>query len=508
MKALFAIISLVLIGASALTFYSFSEQQSERTVLRWIALVNPAREKQADLFEKWMDDNGYPSVELRIEGPKSAPKNIVQGVAGVAGDIFDCYNGEVILFQSIGLLEDVTDVAQEMGFGLSETYAGVSSDMIVDGRQYGFPRSVNALVCWVNVEAFERVGLPVPPVTWTFEEFERIGNSYVELSNKPSEPQTVYFTRQWSFLVTTTLLRSMGVDIYNETMTGSYLDTPEAKELYAIIYRWVNDLRLIPTSAESRALSSGSSRISSGHMYLFSQGNFGLTFAGRWGMMYFREVGPKKLSISEYPHRSYRNAILYACCSAVYKGSKHKDLAVYFLKFMASDAFNKGIVEDPDGLPPSPKFAYGEEYSHPADHPNEWGLHDQIRDVANEIAIPFSYSRYIQKTVFARHEKNAMDNLLADQISVEDALNELVVSIETDMVRFADESKSLKPKYEKQLQDQKEIERLRREGELVPLHLITNPFYRRYYVDQGWSLPEGREGSTILSLVEKGALSL
>jgi multiple sugar transport system substrate-binding protein len=508
MKYLCAVIAILLIVASAMTFYSFSDQRSERTVLYWIAGINPAREEQAALFEKWMDDNGYPPVELRIEGPKIAKKNIVQGVAGVAGDIFDCYQGEVILFQSIGLLEDVTDTAQEMGFGLSETYPGVWSDMTVDGRQYGFPRGIGVFICWVNVEAFERVGLLPPPTEWTFDEFERLGKGYVELSNEPGEHQTVYFTSHWGIFQVATVLRSMGVDIYNETMTASNLDSSEAKELYATIYRWVNDLKLIPTATESKALASGSSRTSSGHMFLFSEGNFGIIFAGRYGLMYFREVGPKKLSISEFPHKKYRNTILYAAGSAVYKGSKHKDLAVYFLKFMASDAYNQGIVENPDGLPPSPKFAYGEKFSRPAEHPNEWGLHDQIRDMGTEIAIPFSYSPFIQSSTLNRNVKDAMDSLLASRISVDDALDELAVSIKKDIIRFTNESENLKTKYEKQLEDQKEIEQLRQEGKLVPLLLITNPFYRKYYVDQGWSLPEGGEGSTTPSLVENETLSL
>ncbi len=502
MKYLCAVIAVLLIVASALTFYSFSEQQSERTVLHWITVHNPAREKQAKLFEEWMVENGYPPVELRIEGPKQARKNIIQGVAGVAGDIYDCYPGELVLFQSIGLLEDVTDIAQKMGFGPSETYAEISSELIVDGRQYGFPRSVNAMVFWVNVEAFERVGLPVPPTTWTFEEFEEQGNRYVQLSNDPGEHQTVYFTSPWGLFQTTIILRSMGVDVYNETMTGSNLNTPEAKEIYAMVYRWTNDLNLMPTAAESKELASGSSKTSMVQMHLFSQGNFGIIFASRWGVMYFREVGPKRLSISEYPHSSYRNTLLYASCSAVYVGSKHKDLAVYFLKFMASDAFNRGIVGNSEGFPPLPKYAYEEAYSYPPEHPNEWGLHDRLRDVANEIAIPRSYSLFIQSGVFARHEKNAMDSLMASRISVDDALDELVASIEKDMERFADESENLKAKFEKQIQNQKEIERFRREGEMVPLHLITNPFYRRYYVDQGWSLPEGGKRSTTPSSVE------
>jgi multiple sugar transport system substrate-binding protein len=468
--------------------------------------MNPAKEEQADLFEKWMEDNGYPLVEMRIEGPKEVKKNIVQGVAGVAGDIFDCYPGELVTFQSIGLLEDVTDVAQEMGFGLSKTYAEISSELMVDGRQYGFPRSVNAMVCWANVEAFERVGLSVPPVQWTFDEFEEIGKSYVELSNEPDEHQTVYFSSDWNLFQRTILLRSMGVDVLNETMTGSYFDTPEAKQLYVMLYQWVNDLKLIPTAAELKELASGSSKTSRKEMNLFAQGNFGIAFASRWGLMYFREIGPQKLSISEYPHQSYRNTFLYASCSAVYKGSKHKDLAVYFLKFMASDTFNRVIVEGTDGFPPVPKFTYEEAYSFPAEYPNEWGLHDKLRDVANEIAIPRSYSLFIQGNMLLRLEKNAMDSLLANRISVDDALSNLALSIEKDMVRFTNESEMLKGKYEKQLKDQKEIECLRREGELVPLHLISNPFYRRYYVDQGWSLPEGGENVATNPIAGNGKL--
>ena len=45
----------------------------------------------------------------------------------------------------------------------------------------------------------------------------------------------------------------------------------------------------------------------------------------------------------------------------------------------------------------------------------------------------------------------------------------------------------LAAKHAKLLVDQAEIDRLRAAGEPVPLELITNPFYRRYYVDQGWA---------------------
>ncbi|MBL4575636.1 MAG: hypothetical protein JKY51_06010 [Opitutaceae bacterium] len=59
------------------------------------------------------------------------------------------------------------------------------------------------------------------------------------------------------------------------------------------------------------------------------------------------------------------------------------------------------------------------------------------------------------------------------------------------MRRKVNEVPELAKKYEQGLKDQAEIDRLRANDELVPLHLISNPFYRRYYVEKGWSLPEG-----------------
>ena len=73
---------------------------------------------------------------------------------------------------------------------------------------------------------------------------------------------------------------------------------------------------------------------------------------------------------------------------------------------------------------------------------------------------------------------------------MKEALEILVESINADMIRKVNESPELVKRYENALKDQAEVEHLRAAGEMVPLHLITNPFYRRYYVDQGWSLPE------------------
>ncbi len=489
MKTLFStVITLLLIG-SIITYFNLPKNKGDRPVLTWMNRPDPIRQKQIETFHLWMEKNGYPPVELKMDVMGAAYKDIVQGVSGVAGDILECYGGFVNTYRSVGILEDVTEVAKEMGFPISDTYPSVKSAIVFDGKQYGFPRNVGVRFLWANLEAFERAGLSSPPDSWTFEEFERMGKAYVDALNDPEKTRSVFFFRDITIFVRTILLRSEGVDIYNETMTESHLNRPEAEVVYERVYRWINELKLIPTLTESKTLSaeSGTSRAM---MHLFANGNYGMIDAGRWALMHFRNVGPYRLAVSEFPYGDYRNTLSYHGTSVVYKGSKQKELAYYFLKFLASEEYNMQIVENADGLPPVPKYAETEEFLRPPDHPNEWGIHGRIKEMSDELAIAFSYGPFTLFTPVIRHEKNAFDKLISNRSSVKEALEILVESINADMIRKVNESPELVKRYENALKDQAEIEHLRAAGEMVPLHLITNPFYRRYYVDQGWSLPE------------------
>jgi multiple sugar transport system substrate-binding protein len=226
-------------------------------------------------------------------------------------------------------------------------------------------------------------------------------------------------------------------------------------------------------------------------MHLFSKGNLGLITAGRWAVMHFRLVGPTRISVCEIPYAEFRNTLMMSGVGAVYEGSKHKELAYYFMKFYASEKYNRQIIENGDGLPPVPRFAKTEAFSRPPKHPNEWGLHDRILKMATEIAIPVSSSLYVLDSFSRRQEDSSFDKAIAGRASVNEALNLAARMVNDDIVRKVRESSKLRLAYEQGLEDQKEIERLRREGELVPLGLITNPFYRRYYVEKSWSLPEG-----------------
>ena len=110
-----------------------------------------------------------------------------------------------------------------------------------------------------------------------------------------------------------------------------------------------------------------------------------------------------------------------------------------------------------------------------------------------DIALPFSSSPYVLMSSVFRIEKNAYDKYLLDRSTAAEAIQFAAEMINAEMKRAVGESSRLAAKFEKGLKDQAEIDRLRDEGQLVPLHLISNPFHRRYYVEQGWSLPEEDE---------------
>jgi multiple sugar transport system substrate-binding protein len=451
---------------------------------------------QVATFYRWLEKNNYPSVKINFDAEgsisgKMEVKTIVRGVSGVASDVFDCYPGQVRLYQSIGILNDLTEVAKKMEFEGTMTYPGIRSALYVDGRQYIFPRNVASNFLWVNVDAFSRIGMSVPPDIWTIDEFEKMGKEFVEKSNKKGEHQSVFFTRDLAIGDRIVMVRSKGVDFFNETLTKSNLQHLEYIENYKTIHRWIHDLQIIPTLAQSKELvTSSGNAVSNVYVHLFAKGSYGLMPGGRWGLMYFREVGLKNLSVSEPPHDGFRNAVFAFGGLAVYEGAKEKEAAHYFVKFMTSEDYNMGIVKNSDGLPPIPKYTRTEEFLHPPDHPSEWGLHGRMLRMAEEIAIVRSESPFILLKTINWLEKNAFEKFVADRATAEEALLDCSERIEKEIERNIGKSSELSLQYEKGLRDQEEIDRLRREGKLVPLHLISNPFYRRYYVEMGWSVAE------------------
>ncbi len=494
MKYLFLGCFLVLAFAYCATIYTEPDQQSEVPVLYWVTDANPARVKQIEYFHQWLIDNGYttedgkPILELRTDSAnKETSKKIIQGVAGVAGDIMDC---PIPSMQSIGLLEDVTDKAKELGFDISHTYSALESYLTVDGRQYGFPCNVNIVGFWINADALAQVGMEPPPREWDFETFEAYGKEFIRRANPPGERHKIFWcnsTRNFGGARwITTMHRSLGLSRFNETMTRCTVDDERFARVNRLLYKWTFEDRIVPSAADEAAFDAeggyGGAMLS-----LFQSGNYASIIIGRWCLIRIRDfANPPRLSESYFPYDPhFPNAVIGTRAAGVYAGGKHKDLATLFLAYLASEPYNRTIVEDADALPPNPAFTQSEEYLRPKGRENEWGCHEVEVEAAQTIAIPYENSPFVQDAAVERIFTQGYDKIMANMATPEEGGREIARRIDEEIQLTLKKSETLRAKYETLLAKQQKIDERLARGEKVPLEWIDNPFHRRYYAAMG-----------------------
>ncbi|MEZ6192100.1 MAG: extracellular solute-binding protein [Phycisphaerales bacterium] len=507
MKYLFLLVLLVLVAAGVGTVLTEPDLRSEVPVIYWATDLSSARFRQVDLFHQWLIDEGHtttdgkPVVELRLDliGRSDNSKKLVQSVAGVASDVMDCSIGQMY---ALGVLEDVTDEAQALGFDVSKTYAAIEPELVRGGRQYGFPCNVSIICFFVNTDRFKELGVELPPDEWDYETFERIGRDFVSKANPPGERQTVFFCdsatgwRAYVFLVN--MIRSQGLSVFNETMTRCTLDDDRFAEALSKLRQWVYDDHLMPSAAEEASISAESG-FSGASLSLFYTGRYGMIFNGRWSLIRLREFDrPMQMSVSNFPTSpgGFANNLIGTRGAAIYKGSKHKDLAALFLSFLASEPYNQQIVEDADALPPNPAFAETDAYRKPAAYPNEWGVHEAFSDAATRFGVANDESPFVSVVTVSRLISDGRDKVLTDpqMATSRDAAGQVAAAINQEIALSLKDSDTRRALYDSLSDTQAKIDKLRAEGKKVPLEWITNPFHRRYYVKMGWAeVPAGGE---------------
>ena len=485
MKYLFSACFLALAAASVATVLLRPHAQSDVPVLYWVTDVNPARMEQIRIFHEWLEKNGHPRFELRLDTANSDVfKMIIQGVSGVGGDIMDLWTGSGMrYFHQVGLLTDVTEWAEELGFDPSHTYRSMEPEITLDGRQYMFPCNVAVIMYWANKETFAKYKQPVPPRRWDFETFERLGKRFVEAANPPGKRHTVFFA---NLVLTQVLRRSLGLSTFNETLSRCTLDDPRNAQLLKRVYKWTYEDHILPSAADRESFATASG-YGGTELQLFNSGNYAMFWMGRYALIQLRKFGALQLWVSEPPHGGFPNTITGTRAATIYIGSNHKELAKYFLAYLASEDYNMQIVNDADALPPNPIYTQIEEFRRPPTYPNEWGCHEVFAETAETIAIGGSYSPFVVPSVMQRIEQEAEQGFMSGIYSAEEAAQLAADRINDEIQRTLKENPKLKPLYDRLVERQNRIDQRRDEGRKVPLAWIENPFYRRYYAFKGWA---------------------
>jgi len=481
---------LILVIASIFTKSLQPDAKSKVPVLYWSTDPNPARTTQIEVFQEWLKTTYSNEVNfvMKVDTVNSDnSKVVIQGVSGVGSDIIGHCGGPNMRFrQAVGILEPITQMAEKMGFGLDKTFKVLTPDLSIDGEQYAFPLNVTAPQLWVNVDVFKKLGMDAPPSRWSIEEFEKIGKKLVEKANTANvTPDKRVFLV--SNLSPSILTRSKGVDEFNETLTACQADNPTYIEVLELIYKWTEIDRILPNESDRQAFSTEAGY--GGQTYqMFSTGNYAMLSSGRYALIQLREFNDGKgmnLKVVEFPNGGFPNTTIGTRAAAVYKGGKNRDLAYYFMQYLASPEYNATIIADADALPPNPEAMKTEKFLRPKDHPNEWGCHEAFANAANNIAIPSAFSPFVLDNTVNLERTRAEGEFKAKRATSKEAAEKMQRRINSEIQIFLKENPQLMPEYEKRLEIQEKINQYKKDGKKIPTEWIYNPFYKKYYQEKG-----------------------
>ncbi|MBT4500510.1 MAG: extracellular solute-binding protein [Gemmatimonadetes bacterium] len=330
----------------------------QRTTIYWSTDPNPARVKQIATFEEM-----HPDIEVLLE-KQDATKIIVRCATGTGPDVIDVYDAFQLLTRvEAGILTDLTPFAEEMGFGLGNTYPSLREALTVEGRQYRYPDNVWAMAVIYNEKILEDHGAPIPSQDWTWEEFIEIT---LAVRNNPSKSGEKHIpVANWSSdILFRDMLVGHGGTLFSTDGLTSALDAPEAIATMELF----RDLALVhdimPTSAEAVNLSSQGGWGAGGIAWFFNR-QAAIIFIGRWGIVRIPAYLKRNPGIDEdiasvvfprLPGRPSQVAVRTRAAGINAK-SEHREESMKFLQYLASREYGQLIVKDGDSLPPNPELA-------------------------------------------------------------------------------------------------------------------------------------------------------
>lgn len=487
MKYLLLIIFVILCVASVGNHLSRPEVRAEVPILYWVTDSHEARIRNLEKFHAWLKENNYPEFEVRIDNASNdVSKKLMQGVSGVGADLIHLARDEAWFLSGTGMLEDLTPYAKKHGFEPKVLWERARSNLIIDGEQVGFPRSISIQIYYVNEDLLGRHGIEELPEFWTLEDFERIGKQFVAAANRPGDRQEVFFA---DAINDQGIRRSLGVSLFNETMTESVLDDPRNVKVFHLFNKWTNEDHILPTQADLD-FATGSGTTTS-RLQLFLREKYALTIGARYTLVRLREADvPFRYGVQEGPSDHFRNSPMGTGSIGIYTGSESKELAAYLLEYFTSETHNMHVVEEADGMPPIPKYVETEAFLRPPDHPEEWEMHAKFADVIRNSSLPASVSPYILPTTANRIARDMKQAMVSGIYTAEEACVIANERINAQIQLNLKGNPNLQKRYEAAVEVQKKIDQHRSEGKLVPLEWLENPFHREYYLYQGWSVAE------------------
>lgn len=218
-------------------------------------------------------------------------------------------------------------VEKDARFRVEDYYPQLIKLFRYKSRLYGVPKDFATLVLYYNVSMFEKLGVEFPAPDWGWQDLlEAAGGLTADLDGDGKIDRfgievNPHISRWAAFL------RQNGGKILEESTGTWVIGSKDYLEKNTAAFQFLRDLiykfRVSPSPSMAR------------EQRLFETGRVGMTFAGRWMCLRFKEIKDFRWDIAELPRGKKRASVLFTVCYAISKKCKNPDAAWKLLKFMA-----------------------------------------------------------------------------------------------------------------------------------------------------------------------------
>jgi len=328
---------------------SLALAQTEITYWLWDSNQQPAYQACADAFQKQ-----NPDIKIKIEqkGWNDYWTGLTTGfVSGTAPDVFTDHLAKYPEFAKNEQIVDLTPLIKRDNVATNIYYPGLYELWGHDGKQYGLPKDWDTIAVVYNKKMLKDAGISeniFKTWTWNPKDGGVFGQVIAKLSvdkngnrgNSPKfDPKSVavyglvtggsggaYGQTEWSWLAVANGFK------YNDGpwSTKYYYDDPKLVETI----QWIADLSLkkgyaVPVSDVTRL----------GAEALFLSGKAAMLPQGSWMIKYFKDNAKFDFGFALLPiGPDGRKSMFNGLADSIWVGSKHKEEAWKWVKFLGSAA--------------------------------------------------------------------------------------------------------------------------------------------------------------------------
>ena len=413
--------------------------------LIWCSDDNPLRRGQMIPFNRQ-----YTQYDLRLD-PANAyiEKIIVQSIAGVGPDLFDCYSpNQLVAYVRSGIAWDVTDELTKLGIDVkSETWSAVHPDCMLDGRVYGFPVNAAANATWFHKDLIEKSNVALPSGAWTWEQLIPIAK---KLTIRNGDRVT-----QWGLFIDwdpnfKQFIKQWGGRMYSKDGTRCTIDSPECVAAIQFMHDLIYKYQVCPRPGDEDAMSAsggwGSGRGTS--ITFFGARRGAMALGGRWWLCRLRDKDYAHLQLGavESPYAKHRVFLGYGKATLINKNSPRREHALKFFEYLHSPDYNKLINHQADGVGPVKQSIEGDDFLHDPDYPYE--DYNHVWRAMLQASVPEETSPFINGTVANRHIVKQLDLIKANSKDVEPALRDAAKIINDTIAENIRISPELRARYD------------------------------------------------------------